>query len=145
QQDVDTIHAVAAKFYRLSIIDSGNDESDPLWRQMSDHTDQLVVATTTSDEKAEAGALLLEDLEKTGPQGQQLADNAVVVVSQAEANAKPAELQYIAKGFNSLAREVITVPYDPAMVDGHLRYDALRSNTQRAWLRAAAAVADELS
>jgi len=145
QDDVDTIHSVAAKFYRLIIIDSGNDESDPLWRQMIDHTDQLVVATTTSDEKAEAGALLLEDLEKTGNQGQQLADNAVVVVSQAEANAKAADLQYIAKGFESLAREVVTVPYDPAMVDGHLRYDALRDNTQRAWLRAAAAVADGLN
>src|SRR5699024_9823652 len=41
QDDVDTIHSVAAKFYRLIIIDSGNDESDPLWRQMIDHTDQL--------------------------------------------------------------------------------------------------------
>lgn len=28
-EDVDAIHAVAAKFYRLIIIDSGNDESDP--------------------------------------------------------------------------------------------------------------------
>src|SRR5699024_2364020 len=77
KDDVDTIHAVAAKFYRLIIIDSGNDESDPLWRQMITHTDQLVVATTTSDEKAEAGALLLEDLAKTGDHGQHLADNAV--------------------------------------------------------------------
>lgn len=145
QDDVDTIHAVAAKFYRLIIIDSGNDESDPLWRQMITHTDQLVVATTTSDEKAEAGALLLEDLAKTGTHGENLADNAVVVVSQAEANAKPSDLNHIATGFEPLARAVVTIPYDPAMVDGHLRYDGLRESTQRAWLRAGAAVAHGLS
>jgi MinD-like ATPase involved in chromosome partitioning or flagellar assembly len=58
--DVDAIHAVAAKYYRLIFIDSGNDESDPMWLRMIDHTDQLVVATTTRDDHAEAGALLLE-------------------------------------------------------------------------------------
>ncbi len=145
QDDVDTIHAVATKFYRLIFIDSGNDESDQLWRQMIAHTDQLVVATTTSDEKAEAGALLLEDLAKTGDHGQHLADNAVAVVSQAEVNAKPHDVDHIATGYASLARSVVTIPYDPAMVDGHLRYEGLRESTQRAWLRAGAAVAGGLN
>ncbi len=61
-EDVDAIHAVASKYYRLIFIDSGNDESDPMWRRMIDHADQLVVATTTRDDHAEAGALLLEAL-----------------------------------------------------------------------------------
>lgn len=139
--DVERIHQVASKFYRLIIIDSGNDESDPLWRAMIEHTDQLVVATTTSDEKAEAGALLLEDLAESSPRGQLLADNAVVVVSQAEQNAKPHDLAQIASGFAPLARDVATIPHDPAMVDGHLSYQALRPATQRAWLAAGAAVA----
>src|SRR5690606_29753340 len=60
--DVDAIHAVAAKYYRLIFIDSGNDESDPMWLRMIDHADQIVVATTTRDDHAEAGALLLEAL-----------------------------------------------------------------------------------
>lgn len=144
QDDVDTIHSVAAKFYRLIIIDSGNDESDALWQQMIKHTDQLVVATTTSDEKAEAGALLLENLADDSNHGQRLADNAVVIVSQAEADAKPRDLNAIATGFQALARDVVTIPYDPAIVNGHLRYAALRNRTQRAWLRASAAVANGL-
>src|SRR5699024_10902727 len=118
-----------------------NDESDPLWRRMIDHTDQLVVATTTSDEKAEAGALLLEDLATTGETGQRLADNAVVVVSQAEATAKRKDIAEVVNGFTPLAREVTSIPYDPAMVDGALNYGALRPATQRAWLAAGAAVA----
>lgn len=141
QEDVDRIHRVTSKFFRIIIIDSGNDESDPLWRRMIDHTDQLVVATTTSDEKAEAGALLLEDLATTGETGQRLADNAVVVVSQAEATAKRKDIAEVVNGFTPLAREVTSIPYDPAMVDGALNYGALRPATQRAWLAAGAAVA----
>ena len=64
--DVDAIHAVAAKYYRLIFIDSGNDESDPMWLRMIDHADQIVVATTTRDDHAEAGALLLEALAEQG-------------------------------------------------------------------------------
>lgn len=141
QEDVDRIHRVTSKFFRIIIIDSGNDESDPLWRRMIDHTDQLVVATTTSDEKAEAGALLLEDLATTGETGQRLADNAVVVVSQAEATAKRKDIAEVVNGFVPLAREITSIPYDPAMVDGALNYGALRPATQRAWLAAGAAVA----
>ena len=40
-----------------------------------------------------------------------------------------------------LAREVVTVRFDPAMVDGVLRWDTLHPTTQRDWLRAGAAVA----
>jgi len=33
------------------------------------------------------------------------------------------------------------IPFDPAMVDGVLRYGSLRPSAQRAWLAAGAAVA----
>src|SRR5690625_23240 len=141
QADVDSIHRVTSKFFRIIIIDSGNDESDPMWRRMIDHTDQLVVATTTSGERSEAAALLLEDLESTGTAGQKLADESVVVVSQAEATAKKSDMVDVVRRFKPLAREVAAIPYDPAMVDGPLSYSALRPDTQRAWLAAGAAVA----
>ena len=142
--DVDSIHSVASKFYRLILIDSGNDESDPLWKRMIDHADQIVVATTTKDEHAEAGALLLEGLAARDERCAQLADDAVVIVSQAEPSARREEAEKVRNGFAAIAREAVTIPFDPAMVDGVLRYDALRPTTQRAWLRAAAAVAQGL-
>ena len=141
QNDVDAVHQVTSKFYRIIIIDSGNDESDALWQRMIDHTDQLVVATTTSDETAEGGALLLEDLANTGDHGTILADNAVVVVSQSVADATKSAVDQKVKGFKPLAREVVSIPYDPAMVDGALTFSALHPTTQRAWLAAAASVA----
>ena len=139
--DVDAIHAVAAKYYRLIFIDSGNDESDPMWLRMIDRTDQLVVATTTRDDHAEAGALLLEALSDRDERSARLAEQAVVVVTQADSKAPPADVARVADGYRAIAREAVTVPFDPAMVDGLLRYGSLRPGTQRAWLAAAAAVA----
>lgn len=139
--DVDAIHRVASKYYRLIFIDSGNDESDPMWRRMIDHTDQLVVATTTRDDHAEAGALLLEALAQQDDKAHALAQNAVAVVTQADSKATAADVKRVADGYKTLARDVATIPFDPAMVDGILRYDALRPSTQRAWLAAGAAVA----
>ncbi|ALD65263.1 ATPase [Arthrobacter sp. LS16] len=139
--DVDAIHRVASKYYRLIFIDSGNDESDPMWRRMIDHTDQLVVATTTRDDHAEAGALLLEALAQQNDKAHALAQNAVPVVTQADSKATAADVKRVADGYQTLARDEVTIPFDPAMVDGILRYDALRPSTQRAWLAAGAAIA----
>ena len=140
-EDVDAIHAVASKYYRLVFIDSGNDESDPMWLRMIDRTDQLVVATTPRDDHAEAGALLLEALSDRDERSAHLAEQAVVVVTQADSKAPPADVARVADGYRAIAREAVTVPFDPAMVDGLLRYGSLRPGTQRAWLAAAAAVA----
>lgn len=140
--DVDTIHAIAAKFYRIIVIDSGNDESDPMWRRMITHTDQLVVATSGSLENGEAARLLLEELATTGTHGQRLADNAVIVASQSDANAPHHALSGIVNDYlDPIARQAVGISYDPAMVEGHLKYASLRPETQRAWLSAAAAVA----
>ena len=143
-QDVDAIHSVLSKYYRMILIDSGNDESDPMWQRMIDLTDQLVVATTTRDDHAEAGALLLEALATRDGRSAYLAQQAVVVVSQADQKEPASELEKVADGYRSRARAVVTIPFDPAMVDGHLRYGALRPETRRAWLAAGAAVAEGL-
>jgi hypothetical protein len=139
--DVDQIHAVATKFYRLVIIDSGNDETDPVWLRMIDKADHLVLASTTGEDRAEVGALLLEKLAERDERTRQLANNSVVIISEANDKAPGEKAQKIADGFRSLTRETVTIPYDPAMVQGLLRYGSLKPATQRAWLSAAAAVA----
>lgn len=140
-EDVDAIHAVASKYYRIIFADSGNDESDPMWLRMIDHTDQLVVATTTRDDHAEAGALLLEALSRRDARSAHLATQAVAIVTQADSTAPTASVIRVANGYQEMTRETVTIPFDPAMVDGLLRYDSLRPPTRRAWLAAAAAVA----
>lgn len=143
--DVDAIHSVAAKYYRLIFIDSGNDESDPMWLRMIDHADQLVVATSTRNDHAEAGALLLEGLAERNEHSARLAREAVAVVSQADPKATRTDMESVAKGYEALVRQAVQVPHDPALVDGQIFYESLRPATQRAWLAAAAAVAGGLS
>ncbi|GAA1677637.1 hypothetical protein GCM10010977_29120 [Citricoccus zhacaiensis] len=150
-EEVDLAHQVASRFYRMIIMDSGNTARSANWRRMIDHTDQLVVPVTAMEDRAEAALLTLQTLEARGGHDAELARNAVVIVSEStdagrglggDALKKArAEAQRIADGFAPLVRSVIRVPYDPALVRGVIRYDALLPGTQRAWLAAAAAVA----
>ena len=139
--DLTALLDVAAKYYRISVVDTGNDESAAEWRTLVDHAHRLVVPTTTRDDHAEAGALLLEALTQRDAKSAALANRAVVIVSQADPGAKPADLRRIINGYRELGVTVVAIPHDPAMVGGRLLYSALRPATQRAWLAAAAAVA----
>ncbi|GAA5227902.1 MinD/ParA family ATP-binding protein [Paeniglutamicibacter antarcticus] len=142
--DFDELHGIVSRFFALTIVDSGNDESAERWMRMIDHTDQLVIASTTVEEHAEAGALLLEALAKRGGHYAELAKNSVVIVSQHQPHGNNEQLERIAQGFGRLARSVVTVPYDAALVKGQIRFEALRPATRRAWLHATAAVAGAL-
>jgi hypothetical protein len=139
EADFDAVHTVASRYFRLIFIDSGNAEDAPHWLRMIDHADQVVVATTTRAEHAEAARLLLNALHDRDERSASLADGAVVIVSQADRDEKPAA--EVAEHYRGLARAAVTIPYDKAMRADLLRYDALSPETQRAWLRAGAAVA----
>jgi MinD-like ATPase involved in chromosome partitioning or flagellar assembly len=140
-ETVNAIHDVAAKFYRLILIDSGNDETDPMWLRAVELSSQLVVPTIGEAKAAESAALLLEGLAERGGRFAQLAAEAVVVVSKHKHDLPDREVQQLRDGFAPLAREVVTIPYDPALGADMLSSEALRPATQRAWLAAGAAVA----
>ncbi|WP_454700038.1 chromosome partitioning protein ParA [Arthrobacter humicola] len=151
-EEVDIAHQVLTRYYRLVVMDSGNTARAANWRRMIDHTNQLVVPVTAIEDRAEAARLTLQTLESRGGHDAELARNAVVIVSEST-DAKRSmtgdalkrakdEAQRIADGFEPFVRAVVRIPYDPALVNGPIRYEALQPATQRAWLAAAAAVAD---
>ena len=74
-----------------------------------------------------------------------LARNAVVIISQHQPQGRTDQLDRIVHGFRRLARDVVTVPYDAALVKGQIRFEGLRPATRRGWLHAAAAVAGALN
>ena len=140
--DVEAVHRVASRYYRMVVMDSGNNDRAANWRAMIDRADVLVVPCTEVEDTAEVGARVLETLTHRGGHSAELARNAVVLVSQRSPKGK--NMERILRDFAGLARTVIAVPYDPALETGVIRYDALRPATQRAWLRAAAALAEDL-
>ncbi|MGA1827553.1 ParA family protein, partial [Microbacterium sp.] len=139
----DQLMRVAARYYRLVIFDSGNDESAERWLRMVDSSYQLVVPTLAAPESAESAALLLDALRRRDEHSAVLAANAVVIVTESEPSARVA-VSRIVDGFAPLVRAVEVIPFDPALKAGPLRFDALRPATRDAWLKAAASAAGAL-
>lgn len=137
------VHAVLARYYRVIMIDTGNDESLPAWSSMIERTDAIVVPTITRPEHAESARLLLDGLAHSGRHGERLAEQATVIVSQASAS-EPSPAHYV-EIFNGMARAAVGIPYDPAMSNSPLLLDSLGTATRRAWLSAGATMTDALT
>lgn len=140
--EFDLLMQVAARFYRLVVFDSGNDESAERWLRMVDNSYQLVIPTLATPESAESAALLLDALRGRDDRSNILAARAVVIVTQSEPALAVA--RQIADGFREHVRAVHVIPFDPALKAGPLRFDELRPRTRDAWFAAAAATAEGL-
>ena len=126
------VHAVLARYYRIILIDTGNDESLPAWSSMIERTDAIVVPTITRPEHAESARLLLDGLARSGRHGERLAEQATVIVSQASAS-EPSPAHYV-EIFNGMARVAVGIPYDPAMSNSPLLLDSLGAGSPRYFL-----------
>lgn len=136
------VHEVLEKYYRLVFVDSGNDESSEAWRAMIGSADAIVVPTITRPEHAESARLLLAELARADAHSADLAENALVIVSQAsKGEPKPDEL---VATFKDIARDAVGIPYDVAMAGRPLLLDSLHPTTRRAWVQAGAALASLL-
>ena len=135
------------RYYRVIVMDSGNDERSPGWQSMIARADQIVVVSSTRYEVAESARLMLDSLSRGDDHARHLARSAVAVVSQAhpdediERDPSLATARQIADGFAYLARASVVVPYDPAVATIRLRWQALAPATRAAVTRAAALVA----
>lgn len=144
--DAATIGAVLqllSRTYRVTVIDSGNDESAPAWREMIHRADAIVVPTTTREEHAESARLLLAELAALNPHTARLAQQATVIVSRAsKGEPDPRDL---VERFTTMTRSAIAIPYDPAMASRPLLWDNLAPTTRRAWLTATARAVEPLN
>ncbi|MGC5224915.1 ParA family protein [Micromonospora sp. DT81.3] len=138
--EFDLLMQVAARYYRVVIFDSGNDESADRWLRMIDSSHQLIIPTIAAPESAESAALLLDALRQRDERSRHLADNAVIVVTQAESGGAAAAAA-IADGFPDQVRAVERIPFDRSLKSGALRLGDLRAATKDAWVRVAAAAA----
>ncbi|GAA0992980.1 AAA family ATPase [Subtercola frigoramans] len=138
--EVDVVHSIAAKYYRLIFMDSGNSDRAENWLRMLDHTDQLVVPTTTMEDRAQAALLTLQAVQSRSEKAAELARNAVVIVSEWQPKESSIS-ERMADDFRPFVRDVVIVPFDPALKAGRIQHSALQPATRRAWLAAAAAIA----
>jgi MinD-like ATPase involved in chromosome partitioning or flagellar assembly len=136
------IRDVVGRFYKLILVDTGNNVRAENWQAAVDATDQLVITMSARNDSAETAARLLDHLEQTGRR--ELVRRAVTVVTM-PLHRKDVNPRTIERHFDQRCRVVLRVPYDRHLDSGApVRYGALSPESRRAWLKVAAAVADGL-
>jgi len=139
----DRLHHTLQRFYRLIVVDTGNNMRAPNWVRAVEAADQLVIVTTVREDTAASAAWLVDGLREKGLEGK--VDHAVTVLSATTDAPDPQLARRLRGHFGSLTRAVLEVPYDPALVDGGaISYPLLSRATREAWLKVAATVAEGL-
>lgn len=145
--EVDLIHTVASRNWRLIVMDSGNNARGENFDRMIHHADQIVLATTTLKDRAQGAANSWRALAARGGRAEELARNAVVIVSDLGVQSSPGKKvmtpDEVRAKFEPYVRAVEVVPFDPALVEGVMRAQDLKSSTRRAWQAATATVIQE--
>ena len=137
------LHGTLARFYRLMVIDTGNNMRASNWQAAVAVADQLVIVSTVREDTAQSAAWLIDALRATGHED--VVERAVTVLTAPAQTADPDLSRRLHDHFGALTRTVMDVPHDPALVPGGpITYDALSAQTRKAWLRVSAAVADGL-
>jgi MinD-like ATPase involved in chromosome partitioning or flagellar assembly len=136
------LREAVSRFYKLIVVDTGNNVRAANWQSAIDATDQLVVTMSARNDSAETAARMLDHLEQTGRRD--LVRGAVSVVSM-PAHRKDVDLPAVQRHFAARTRAVLLAPYEKLLDSGEpIRYDSLSKASSAAWLRISSAVAEGL-
>lgn len=137
------LHRLLSQFYRVLIIDTGNNMRASNWRAAIDAADQLVVVSTVREDTGQSAAWALDALRAAGHED--AVRRAVTILSDAAPKVDKDLRKRLRSHFAALTRTVVEVPYEPELVGGgRIDYRKLRPATRAAWLQATAAVAEGL-
>ncbi|MER7002947.1 chromosome partitioning protein [Dactylosporangium sp. NPDC000555] len=136
------IRDVVSRFYKLIVVDTGNNVRAENWQAAIDATDQLVVTMSARNDSAETASRMLDHLEQHGRQ--RLVRQAVTVVSMPPSR-RHVDVPAITRHFAARTRTVLIVPYERFIDSGEpIRYPGLSTAGRDAWLKVAAAVSEGL-
>ncbi|GAA1419943.1 hypothetical protein GCM10009662_75430 [Catellatospora coxensis] len=136
------IREVVSRFYKLIMVDTGNNVRAENWQAAIDATDQLVVTMSARNDSAETAARMLDHLEQTGRS--RLVRQAVTIVSLPPSR-RELDIPAIERHFAARTRAVLIAPYERMLDSGEpIDYGRLTDESQDAWLRIAASVAEGL-
>ncbi|KQW43068.1 hypothetical protein ASC77_22535 [Nocardioides sp. Root1257] len=141
--DFDSVHKLLERFYRVILIDTGNNMRAENWLAAAGAADLLVVTSTVREDTGYSGLWMLDALQDAGYQD--LKHKTVTVLSDPSANVDAKLAADLVDVYQQRTRGVYRVPYDPALVAGSVvPYAQLSENTRMQWLRACAGMAAAL-
>jgi len=143
----DNLHRCLARFYRVIIVDTGNNMRASNWQAAVAAADQLVIISSVKEDTAQSAAWLLDGL-RSSSGSRRAVKQAVTVLASTSTSPSHTDLELSARlhdHFSTLTRAVVDVPHDPALHGGGpIDYDTLSPASRAAWLRVTAAIADGL-
>ena len=133
-----------SRFYRIKVIDTGNNVRASNWLAAVKSADQLVIISTVREDTFNAAAWMIDELRATGL-GEQV-DHAVTILSHSsKGKFDPTLRSRLLAHFGAHTRAVAEVPYEQQFVDGtHLDWSRVSKATKKAWLDATALIVDGL-
>jgi MinD-like ATPase involved in chromosome partitioning or flagellar assembly len=143
-QEFGRLHGVLQRFYRIIVIDTGNNVRSPNWQSAVNAADLVVVVSTYQRDVGYSGSWVLDHLGQTNRGA--LASGAVTVLTAADPKPDPTVRRELMSHFGTRTRAVVEIPYDPHIaVGGPMEWAKMREPTRRAWTLTGAAVVNALA
>ena len=144
EQEFEDLHSQLSRFYRMIVVDTGNNRLSPNWLAAAARADLLVFATSLKDDTSVVAAKNLDALVTMG-RGD-LVRNAVCVISHTSAKGNDVGAGvHTREHFEQWVRAVVDIPYDPMLSPGlHLDPLKIDRKTHEACMEMAAIVVDGL-
>ncbi|HZC52590.1 MAG TPA: hypothetical protein VE441_08845, partial [Mycobacterium sp.] len=137
------IHAVLQRFYRVVVIDTGNNVRSPNWQAAVNAADVVVIPSTYQRDVGFSASWVLDHLIQTGRE--ELAEHAVTVLTAADPSTDQSVRKELLSHFRSRTQNVVEIPYDPHIATGGpIHWSHLDEATRRAWVESAAVVVNAL-
>jgi len=141
--DFTAVHQLLERFYRLILVDTGNNMRAENWLAAAEAADLLVVTTTVREDTGYSGLWMLDALQDAGYQD--LKHRTITVLSEPSSDVDEQLTRDLVDVYEQRTKAVFRVPYDPALVSGSVvPYERLSDATRSAWLRACATMAAQL-
>jgi len=143
EDDYNVVADMAEKFYSLVVTDCGTGMLHSAMKATLQRVDSIVVVCGGSVDESRLASETLTWLESNGYE--ELVKNAVVALNTATQGTNLVKLEEIEAHFQSRVRDIIRIPYDPALATGSLiRFNEIRPLTRAAARELAAEVVDGL-
>ncbi len=141
--DFKEVHQLLERFYRVILVDTGNNMRAENWLAAAEAADLLVVTSTVREDTGYSGLWMLDALQDAGYHD--LKRKTISVISDPSAQVDEKLARDLEQVYEQRTRAVYRVPYDPVLVSGSVvPYPQLSEGTRSSWLRACAGMAEAL-
>jgi len=141
--DFTAVHKLLERFYRIILVDTGNNMRAENWLAAAESADLLVVTSTVREDTGYSGLWMLDALQESGYAN--LKYKTVTVLSDPSPKVDDKLAQDLVDVYEQRTRGVYRVPFDPVLVGGSsVQYSQLSKETRMSWLKACAGMAQAL-